>query len=147
MWFKRVWMKHFLYIHILVISFTSTFWFSGKSLYHLYSLPNIIRMIKARRMNWAIYVICMTVKKNVCRPLICKSSHHLTLYNLRMPTHYRVLLYLKSLKNQVWSLYKTCTIQVAEPAISLLLTTYLEAKFSTCIDVTISAWDKSGYKP
>jgi len=31
------------------------------------SLPNIIRMIKARRMNWAIYVICMAVKKNVCK--------------------------------------------------------------------------------
>jgi hypothetical protein len=45
------------------------------------------------------------------------------------------------------SLYNTCTIQVAEPAISLLLTAYLEAKFSTCIGATISAWVKSGYKP
>lgn len=45
------------------------------------------------------------------------------------------------------SLYKTCIKQIVKPAKNLTLTTYLEARFSTCIEVTMSIWVKSGYKP
>lgn len=129
------------------ISLILTFWFSGKSFYHLHSLLNIINMIKARIMNWARYVICMPKKKNVCRFFICKSSHRMTLSNLRMPILYRVLSQVFWECSLEESLYKTCIIQIVKTATNLMLTTYLEARFSTCIGVTMSAWVKSRYKP
>jgi len=33
----------------------------------LYSSPNIICVIKSRRMRWAVHVTCMGEKKGVCR--------------------------------------------------------------------------------
>jgi hypothetical protein len=113
------------------ISFILTFWFSGKSLYHLHSLLNIINMIKARIMNWAIYVICMAEKKNVCRFLICQSSHRMALSNLRMLILHGVLCQVFRECSLEESLYKTCIIQIVKSATNLMLTTYLEARFST----------------
>jgi hypothetical protein len=40
--------------------------------HNLYSLPNIIRMIKSRRMRWAWHVARMRVTRNVYRVLVGK---------------------------------------------------------------------------
>jgi hypothetical protein len=39
-------------------------------LHNLYSSPNIIRMVKSRRMRWAEHVACMKEKRNACRILV-----------------------------------------------------------------------------
>jgi hypothetical protein len=39
---------------------------------NLYSSPNIIRMIKSRRMRWAGHVTRMEAKRNACRVLVGK---------------------------------------------------------------------------
>jgi hypothetical protein len=41
----------------------------NEELHNLYSLPNIIRMIKKRRMRWAGHVARMGEKRNACRIL------------------------------------------------------------------------------
>jgi hypothetical protein len=41
-------------------------------LHNLYSLPNIIRMIKSKRMRWAGHVAGMGVKRNAYRILVGK---------------------------------------------------------------------------
>jgi hypothetical protein len=38
----------------------------------LYHSPNIIRIIKSRRIKWARYVACMGEKRNICRILVGK---------------------------------------------------------------------------
>jgi hypothetical protein len=38
--------------------------FCNEELYNMYSSPNIIRMMKSRRMRWAGHIACMGVKKN-----------------------------------------------------------------------------------
>jgi hypothetical protein len=43
-----------------------------EELHNLYSSPNIIRMIKSRRMRWARHVACMGVKRNAYRILVGK---------------------------------------------------------------------------
>jgi len=37
----------------------------NKELYDLYSSPNIVRVIKSRRMRWAGHVVCMGEKRDV----------------------------------------------------------------------------------
>jgi hypothetical protein len=44
----------------------------NEKLHNLYSLPNIIRMIKSRRMRWAGHVARMGEKRNTCRILMEK---------------------------------------------------------------------------
>jgi hypothetical protein len=44
----------------------------NEELHNLYSLPNIIRMIKSRRMRWAGHVARMGLKRNSCRVLVEK---------------------------------------------------------------------------
>jgi hypothetical protein len=39
---------------------------------NLYSSPNIIRMIKSRRMRWTVHVALMGEKRNACRILVRK---------------------------------------------------------------------------
>jgi hypothetical protein len=41
----------------------------NEELHNLYSSPDIIRMIKSRRMRWAGHVARMGMKKNACRIL------------------------------------------------------------------------------
>jgi hypothetical protein len=45
-----------------------------EELHDLYSLPSIIRIIKARRMRWAEHVARMGEKRNACRLLVEKSE-------------------------------------------------------------------------
>jgi hypothetical protein len=40
----------------------------------LYSSPNIIRMIKSRRMRWTRHVAQMGEKRNACRILVGKQE-------------------------------------------------------------------------
>jgi hypothetical protein len=42
----------------------------NEELHNLYSSPNIIRMIKSRRMRWAGHVIRMGETRNACRILV-----------------------------------------------------------------------------
>jgi hypothetical protein len=44
----------------------------NEELHNLNSLPNIIRMIKSRRMRWAGHVAHMGEKRNACRILVGK---------------------------------------------------------------------------
>jgi hypothetical protein len=44
----------------------------NEELYNLYTLPNIIRRIKSRRMRWAGHVTRMGEKRNVYRILLWK---------------------------------------------------------------------------
>jgi hypothetical protein len=44
----------------------------SEELHNLYSSPNIIRHIKARRMRWAGHVACMGEERKVCRVLVGK---------------------------------------------------------------------------
>jgi hypothetical protein len=44
----------------------------SEELHNLYSSPNIIRQIKARRMSWAGHVACMGEERKVCRVLVGK---------------------------------------------------------------------------
>jgi hypothetical protein len=44
----------------------------NEELHNLYSSPNIIRMIKSRRMRWAGHVACMGGKGNAYRILVRK---------------------------------------------------------------------------
>jgi hypothetical protein len=46
----------------------------NEELHNLYSSPNIIRIIKSRRMRWAGYVARVGEKGNVCRLLPGKSE-------------------------------------------------------------------------
>ena len=44
----------------------------NKELYHLYSSPNIIWMIKSRRLRWTGHVACMGERRGACRVLVGK---------------------------------------------------------------------------
>jgi hypothetical protein len=44
----------------------------NEELHILYSLPNVIRMIKSRRMTWAGHIARMVVKRNAYRILVGK---------------------------------------------------------------------------
>jgi hypothetical protein len=44
----------------------------NEELHNLYSSPNIIRMIKSRRMRWAGHVACMGEERNAYRILVRK---------------------------------------------------------------------------
>jgi hypothetical protein len=44
----------------------------SEELHNLYSSPNIIGMIKSRRMRWARHVAQMREKQNACRILVGK---------------------------------------------------------------------------
>jgi hypothetical protein len=55
----------------------------NEELHNLYSLPNIIRMIKSRRMRWVGHVALMGEKRNACRTLMGKPEEK------RPPTTYR----------------------------------------------------------
>jgi hypothetical protein len=46
----------------------------NEELHNLYSSPNIIRMIKSRRMGWAGHVARMGKKSNACRIMVGKSE-------------------------------------------------------------------------
>jgi hypothetical protein len=44
----------------------------NEDIHNLFSSPNIIRMIKSRRMRWAGHVARMEAKSNACRILVGK---------------------------------------------------------------------------
>jgi hypothetical protein len=46
----------------------------SEELYNLYSLPDIIKMFKSRRMRWAEHVACMGHKRNAYRVLVGKAE-------------------------------------------------------------------------
>ena len=46
----------------------------NEELYDLYSSPNIIRVIKSRRMRWAGHVACMGRRRGVYSVLVGKSK-------------------------------------------------------------------------
>jgi hypothetical protein len=46
----------------------------NEELRDLYSLPSVIRIIKARRMRWAGHVVRMGEKRDTCRLLVGKSE-------------------------------------------------------------------------
>jgi hypothetical protein len=46
----------------------------NKDLHSLYSSPNIIRMIKSRRMRWAGHIVCMEEITNVYKILVGKPT-------------------------------------------------------------------------
>jgi hypothetical protein len=68
-----------LYLKIFSASFLITFLFNhiwrrlhNKELYAVYSSPNIIRVIKSRRMRWAGHVACMGERRGALRALVGK---------------------------------------------------------------------------
>jgi hypothetical protein len=46
----------------------------NEELNDLYSSPNIVRMIKSRRMRWAGHVVSMGEKRGLCRVLVGKTE-------------------------------------------------------------------------
>jgi hypothetical protein len=46
----------------------------NEELYGMYSLPNIVRVIKSRRLRWAGYVACMGEGRGVYRVMVGKSE-------------------------------------------------------------------------
>jgi hypothetical protein len=42
----------------------------NEELNELYSLPNIVRVVKSRRMRWAGHVACMGEERGVCRVVV-----------------------------------------------------------------------------
>jgi hypothetical protein len=46
----------------------------SEELNYLYSLPNVVRVLKSRRMRWAGHVACMGVERGVRRLLVWKSE-------------------------------------------------------------------------
>jgi hypothetical protein len=44
----------------------------NEELHNLYASPNIVRMMKSRRMRWAWHVARMRAKRNACRILVGK---------------------------------------------------------------------------
>jgi hypothetical protein len=42
----------------------------SEELHEIYSPPNIIQVIKSRRMRWAGHVACMGEKRNICSILV-----------------------------------------------------------------------------
>jgi hypothetical protein len=56
----------------------------NEELHNLYSSPNIIRMIKSRRMRWAGHLARMGEKRNACRTLVGKPEGNRL---LERPTH------------------------------------------------------------
>jgi hypothetical protein len=44
----------------------------NEELHNLYSLPNVIRMIKSRRTRWAGHVACIGEKRNAYRIMVGK---------------------------------------------------------------------------
>jgi hypothetical protein len=55
----------------------------NEELHNLYSSPNIIRMIKSRRMRWVGHVARMGAKRNACRILVGKPEGKKPLGRLR----------------------------------------------------------------
>jgi hypothetical protein len=51
----------------------------NEELNDLYASPNIIRVIKSRRMRWAGHVACMAEKRGACRILVGRPEGTLTL--------------------------------------------------------------------
>jgi hypothetical protein len=45
---------------------------NSKELHNLYCSPNVVRMIKSRRMRWAGHVACMEEMRNACNVLVGK---------------------------------------------------------------------------
>jgi hypothetical protein len=45
----------------------------NEELHNLYSSPNIIRMIKSRRMKWEGHIVRVVEKRNACRGLVGKA--------------------------------------------------------------------------
>jgi hypothetical protein len=45
---------------------------TAEALHNLYSLPNIIRIIRSRRMRWAGHVACKGERRNAYRVLVGK---------------------------------------------------------------------------
>jgi hypothetical protein len=56
----------------------------NEELNDLYSSPNIVRVIKMRRMRWAGYVACMGVWGGACRVLVGKPEGKRTLVRPRL---------------------------------------------------------------
>jgi hypothetical protein len=54
----------------------------NEELHNLYSSPNIIRMIKSRRMRWAVKIARMVTKRNPYRILVGKPKRKIPLGNL-----------------------------------------------------------------
>jgi hypothetical protein len=50
----------------------------NKELYAVYSSPNIIRVIKSRRLRWAGHVACMGERRGVHRALVGKRGKETT---------------------------------------------------------------------
>jgi hypothetical protein len=44
----------------------------NEEMHDLYSSPSVIRVVKARRIRWALHVARMGEKRNVCRLLVEK---------------------------------------------------------------------------
>jgi hypothetical protein len=55
----------------MVVTFIFIEWFI-QELYALYSSPNIIWVIKSRRLRWAGHVACMGVRRGAYRALVGK---------------------------------------------------------------------------
>jgi hypothetical protein len=55
----------------------------NEELHDLYSLPSIIRIMKLRRMRWAVHVARMGEKRNACRLLVGKPEGKRPLGRLR----------------------------------------------------------------
>jgi hypothetical protein len=51
---------------------------NSEELHNLYSSPNIIRMIKSRRMSWEVHVACRGEKRNAYRILDGKAGRQKT---------------------------------------------------------------------
>jgi hypothetical protein len=62
----------------------------NEELHNLYSSPNIIRVIKLRRMKWAGHAACMGEVRNACSCLIGKPERKRPLVRCRWEDNIRM---------------------------------------------------------
>jgi hypothetical protein len=69
----------------------------NNELHDLYSLPNIVRVIKSRRMRWAGHVACMGVGRGVYRVLVGRPEGKRPLGRPRCSWEDNIKLYLREI--------------------------------------------------
>jgi hypothetical protein len=70
----------------------------NEELHRLYSSPSIIRVIKSRRMRWAVYIARMGKKLNAYRILLGKPEEKRPLGGLRHKSEDNIKIYLRQIR-------------------------------------------------
>jgi len=100
----------YLYIYYVVISVKSVFVRTTKSTLELrsshygdlYSSPNIVRMIKSRRMRWAGHVACMGIRKGIYKDWVGRPEGKRPLGRPRPRWDNNIKMNLKEVKWVAW---------------------------------------------